>query len=110
DRDANGYLVSVDDTRSATRLAANGTITLHGLVLGTHALIVNDVAPNCVVDTAEPKVTLAVAGRTVDTDLHVACSALGTLKVTVTTTGADLDANGYRIAGDGLRCTHPAPG
>jgi len=108
DVDANGYLVSIDDSRSFSRVAANGSVTLHGLLLGTHALFVTDVAPNCVVDVSEEKVTLSIAGRIVDADLHVTCSALGALRVTVTTTGSDLDANGYRIAVNGLGFTDTA--
>jgi dipeptidyl aminopeptidase/acylaminoacyl peptidase len=98
DVDENGYLVWIDNNNTrATRVEPNGSITFFGLARGTHFVTVSDVAPNCVMDGGAVEVTIASAEDSTDTNLHVTCSALGSVRVTVATTGTDVDRNGYTV-------------
>ena len=106
DVDTNGYLVAID-YRSPVRLQPNGTVTFDSLATGTHDVTVTDVEPNCVVGGGPLKVAIATLGDSAHTDLQVTCSALGTVQVTVSTSGADLDENGYAVIVNGPSTTNP---
>ena len=97
DVDTNGYLVTLDSRGSPVRLQPNGSVTFDSLTTGTHYLTVTDVEPNCVVGGGSLTVAIASLGDSARTDLQVTCSALGTVQVAVSTTGADLDENGYSV-------------
>ena len=98
DTDTNGYLVIIDRTRQPLPVESNGSVTFYGLAVGTHTVDLTEVAPNCVVDGGSSVVvTIASPEVPVSTDLHVTCSAIGGVRVTVATTGTDLDQNGYTV-------------
>ena len=100
DPDADGYLVLVDQGQSS-RVASNGSVTFEGLGVGTHAVDLLEVAENCAVDGGlSVVVTISSPGAAAATDRHVRCSSLGAVRVTVATTGTDLDRNGYTVVAD----------
>jgi dipeptidyl aminopeptidase/acylaminoacyl peptidase len=94
DVDPNGYLVSIDGNARPTRADANGTVDLR-LFAGAHRVFVNDVAPNCTVGAIH-FVTI-VAGTEMSYDIGGECTALGEIRVSVVTSGSDIDADGYRV-------------
>jgi dipeptidyl aminopeptidase/acylaminoacyl peptidase len=98
DPDADGYLVWIDNGGRATALPSNGSVTFYGLDTGTHVVHVVNVAPNCAIDGGALVVTISSPGISVGSDLHITCTALGEVRVTVSTTGTDRDTNGYVIA------------
>ena len=97
DADPDGYLVIIDQTRRPVRVQANGSVVIYGVAVGSHSVDLIEVEPNCVVDGGTAVATISSPGAVTDMDLHVTCSALGSVRVTVATTGTDLDGNGYTV-------------
>ena len=102
DPDANGYTIAFD-SGPAQGLPRNGTAFIGGLHEGTHSMTVGDVAPNCLAGAPVPNPVLVEYGTTSDVSLHVACGLTsGTIEVTVSTTGTNLDPDGYVVSVDGV--------
>jgi dipeptidyl aminopeptidase/acylaminoacyl peptidase len=98
DADTDGYVVIIDGTSQPLPVESNGSVTFHGLAMGPHTVNLTGVAPNCVVDGGSSViVTIYAPEVAVATNLHVRCSAVGGVQVTVATTGTDLDPNGYTV-------------
>jgi len=97
DVDTDGYEVIVDRSVAPPGVASNGSVTLYGVGVGTHSVELGAVAPNCVVEGGPATVTISSPGAVAEVSLHVVCLALGSVQVTVTTTGTDLDGNGYTV-------------
>jgi hypothetical protein len=96
------YLVVVE-SRSVL-VNAQALAVIAGLAPGAHSVLLR-VASNCQVDGENPRPTSVVAGDTAAVAFSVTCAATtGTLVVTTTTTGADLDQTGYvlRVAVVGI--------
>jgi hypothetical protein len=102
DFDSDGYVLLVQGLSWQPRVGANNSLTIAGIALGPHDIAVTDVSPNCTLDTHATTVLISAAGQEVAIDLHVTCTAFGSVQVTVSTTGTDLDANGYRVQVAGL--------
>jgi TolB protein len=98
DPDPDGYLVVLSGGGATFRLSTNGFITIPRLPLGSYTLSVTDVAANCTEEQRTVNATISRTGETIVVDLRVSCTALGSLQVTVTTTGDEPDVTGYRIA------------
>jgi hypothetical protein len=58
---------------------------------GTHEIELADIADNCSLDGDNPRTVLVTAGEHTDVVFAVACSLNGYAKVTIVTTGVDLD-------------------
>ncbi|MFL5954844.1 MAG: hypothetical protein ACJ76I_12135, partial [Gaiellaceae bacterium] len=98
--DPDGYTVSVDGG-AARALASNGSATFPALAAGTHTVAISGLAANCTT-TTNPQTVTIVAGSSASTTFNVSCvTTKGTLAVSTTTTGADLDPDGYAVAVDG---------
>jgi len=100
--DANGYNVAIDGgVRHA--LPVNGTTTFPGLSPGSHSVLLAGFASNCgAVGATNPRSVEVVAGDTALVAFSVTCAATtGSLVVTVGTTGANLDPDGYSLSVDG---------
>ncbi|MEJ7758596.1 MAG: hypothetical protein WKF55_03265 [Gemmatimonadaceae bacterium] len=93
--DSDGYRVIVPYV-PPIKLPANGTETIAGVRVGQHEVFISDVSANCTVDQPNPRVTVA-KGQTADVTFTIRCVAEGSLQVTTTTTGVELDSNGYGI-------------
>ena len=102
DIDTNGYFVTVGTLGPPRQVGPNGTVTFYGLAVGTHNVIVGDIEANCVAVSSALTVVIASATDSVETDVPITCSALGTVRIGVTTTGTDLDRNGYELFARGL--------
>jgi len=96
DLDLNGYTVRVDDVQRAT-LTPNGVAVISDLATGNHAIALSDVAANCSPSPTNPSAAMVPAlAETTTVAFAVACVVTG-VRVTTTTTGLDLDANGYIV-------------
>lgn len=96
------YDVIVDGGQ-ARPVAANGNLTYQGISPGTHSVELSTVPFNCVVDGANPRETIVAEATTSEVTFAVSCEAVprGSLAVTTTTSGEDLDPDGYEIEIDG---------
>lgn len=96
DLDPDGYLLVLGNLVLPARIAINGSTTF-GARVGMHSLVVSDVQPNCVIESGGRTVTITAPGEEVVVDLRISCSALGHLRISVATTGTDIDATGYTV-------------
>src|SRR6476659_3795159 len=107
DPDPDGYQLTVDDANSRD-LDPTGTTELD-LPSGRHTLRLLGVADHC---TVTPGTTLEVdipAGSRTSATFGVSCHATGA-RITVTTTGVNLDSDGYRVLVDDSDQGAIAPG
>ncbi len=104
DLDADGYTVTVDGAVSQP-MATNGNVTFTGLATGSHAVAFSGVAGNCTLSGANPQTGTVSAGGTASLAFSLSCaptgSGTGSLTVTTSTTGANLDPDGYTLTLDG---------
>ena len=103
DLDPDGYTVTVDGSQSQA-IATNGSVTFSGLAAGDHRVALSGVAGNCSVSGDNPRTVTVPAGGTGSTTFSVSCSATsGSLAVTTSTTGSNVDPDGYSVTVDGSR-------
>jgi TolB protein len=98
DPDPDGFNLSIDDTHSLA-LLPSGTAELD-LSPGRHTLQLVGVAEHCSVTPGTSVEVDIRAGSTTPVAFQVTCSRTGA-RITVTTTGLDLDPDGYRVVADG---------
>ena len=98
DLDPNGFTVVVDETTQQS-VSANGSRTFENLPVGSHSVELRDVAGNCAVNGSNPRsVDVGTDGGTAL--FLVTCEGgapTADLQVNVTTTGNDLDSDGYTV-------------
>lgn len=103
--DPDGYTVWVDGSLSQA-IESNGLVTFSGLAPGDHEVALYGIAANCSVNTltqgsSNPRTVSIVAGVAGGTDFDLGCGWWGGLFVSTTTTGVDLDTDGYTVTVDG---------
>src|SRR5690242_16973866 len=102
--DPDGYTVSVDGSQTRP-LPTNGSVTFAGLSAGDHSVALSGVASHCSVSGPNPRTVTVTAGSSARTDFSVSCAATppptGNLTVTTSTTGSNLDPDGYTATVDG---------
>src|SRR3989442_12399510 len=101
--DPDGYTVTVDGGRSQS-IGANGVATFVGLAAGDHTVLLSGVAQNCTVSGANPRTVSLIAGLVGATGFSLSCAAqptTGDLAVSTSTTGSNLDPDGYTLTLDG---------
>src|SRR5205807_1480788 len=102
--DPDGYTVTVDGGASQA-IGTNGSVTFTGHPAGDHSVALSGVAANCTVSGANPRTVTVPSGGTVSTTFSVSCAptggGTGSLTVTTSTTGSNLDPDGYTITIDG---------
>jgi len=98
--DPNGYGVAVDGgVRQAVRV--NHTITLSGLKVGSHSVMLVGLPTHCTVSGANPRAVSVAAGATAQVAFSGTClAATGTLAVRVVKS-VEFDPNGYSLSLDG---------
>lgn len=105
DPDTNGYVVIVDKVSTGKRVPANGSFDVVNLSPGSHTvgLDVNTVKFNCTLTSTNPQTVNVVAGATATASFTITCSGPqpGSLIVTTSTTGSNLDPDGYKVTIDG---------
>ena len=101
DLDPDGYVLSMAG-ESDRAIAVNGSATFSGVATGQHSVQLSGLAANCSVTGDNPATVSVSAGSTAQVAFQVACAALGgSVQVTVSTTGQDLDPDGYTVTIDG---------
>lgn len=101
--DQDGYTYSVDGGASAA-LGPTESVILNGLTAGAHELAIGGVASNCMLDGGTPRAIVLIPGDTTDILLTITCQAApspATVNLTTSTTGGDIDFDGYTYALDG---------
>jgi Tol biopolymer transport system component len=93
--DPDGYSVTVGGFLKGN-LPANGTVTIPGVPEGLAGVNLGGVAANCIVE-GNPRSALVTVGATVEVAFTVRCEQPGSIQVTISTTGVNLDTNGYGL-------------
>ena len=101
--DPDGYTVTVDDGPSQ-HIAPTGVVMFAGLAVGSHTVRLTGVAANCAVN-GSVTVNVPLLG-TVAVTFSVICApnpppSTGDLTVTTSTTGSNVDPDGYTVSLDG---------
>jgi hypothetical protein len=93
---------SAQDPGQSQQVAANGSVTFAGLAPGEYMVQLTDVAANCIVAETNPAPASLPPNGTATSVFSVTCSArVGGIEVAVSTTGTDLDPDGYTVTVDG---------
>src|SRR2546421_430652 len=102
--DPDGYTVWVDNSLSQP-VASNGPVTFTGVAAGSHTVALSGIAGNCSVTSANPQTVTVTAGATTGAPFSLSCaptgSGSGTLTIATSTTGSNLDSDGYSLTLDG---------
>lgn len=96
DLDPNGY--GVELRGGGYYLPVNGSFTYTSVPPGDYPVELRDIASNCAVTGPNPQTVSVVSFDTTEVGFAVTCSGgLPSLRVTIATTGAALDPDGYRV-------------
>src|SRR5205807_1687908 len=102
--DPDGYTATVDGNASKS-IGTNGSVTFSGLSAASHTVVLSGVASNCSVSGGTSRMVSVPAGGTASTSFSVSCTApppqTGNLTVGTSTTGSNLDPDGYTATVDG---------
>ncbi|HET7426899.1 MAG TPA: hypothetical protein VFJ50_07645, partial [Gemmatimonadales bacterium] len=102
--DADGYAFQLDGG-TAQPIGGAETVTVDGVIPGTHTVELTGLADNCSVAGDNPRTVSVTAGTPTPAAFAVSCSdndpTTGTIAATTTTTGAPADPDGYTITVDG---------
>lgn len=97
DLDVNGYGVAIQNGPTVS-VGPNQSISVPGIPAGTYTATILGVAPNCTLNGPATRTFTITPGATTQLPIQVTCSAQASLRITTTTTGVDLDVNGYRVS------------
>lgn len=110
--DPDGYTVTVKgvwcavfclpSASSDQSLGVNASVTFGSLSPGDYFVELTGAAANCTVAGSNPRSVTVSAGASASTTFNIACSSqTGSIEVTATTTGDDVDPDGYTVTVDG---------
>lgn len=99
DADPDGYMATVMGGPSLA-IGTNATITLPNVREGVRLVVLTGVASNCDVAGLDTIGVSVALGTTVDASFSIQCVGVGSLEVTVSTTGVEPDADGYVVVVD----------
>ncbi len=101
DFDLDGYGLAVDGGTAAP-IGANTSLDVTRLSAGPHTVALSGLAANCAVVGDNPRTVTVATGAIVPVDFVISCRAVtGAIFATITTTGVELDPDGYTIQLDG---------
>ena len=109
--DPDGYTATVDGAASQP-ITDNGTVTFSGLSAGSHTVALSGIAGNCSVSGSNPQTVTVPSGGTASASFAISCAAIstnGSLTVTTSTTGSNLDPDGYTVVVDNGAASQPIP-
>jgi len=99
--DPDGYTVAVDGGPGQA-IGINGSLSFTNLAAGSHSVTLSGVAVNCTVTGGNSQTVTVPSGGTATAAFSVSCSAAtGNLTVTTSTSGSNLDPDGYAVTVDG---------
>jgi Tol biopolymer transport system component len=93
--DPDGYAVIAAGVPKGS-VPATGTVDISDVPVGRVDVKLGAVSANCVVDT-NPRSVDVTQGAIVDVAFAIRCEQPGSIRVTISTTGVNLDANGYAL-------------
>ncbi len=97
--DLDGFQVTVDGgARQA--IALNGVLTLTNVATGDRSVRLVGLASGCTITGDNPRRVTVTTGATASVEFSVACQpepVTGSLRIVTTTTGAEIDADGYAL-------------
>jgi Tol biopolymer transport system component len=97
DLDPDGFTVAIDST-TARPIGVNDALTFTALSAGSHSLSLAGLAANCTPDGDSTRSVTVMRGDTIGVAFAIACTALtGIVAISVSTTGLDLDPDGYTL-------------
>lgn len=95
------YTATLDDGTPRS-IDANGSTNFTAVDGGSHTVTLGGVPGNCTVGGTNPRAVSLTAGQTSNVAFSVTCvGTTGAIEVTTTTTGPDIDADGYTVDLDG---------
>jgi len=105
DLDPDGYTVTLDGSTNQSIGSNDATgVTFPNLPAGSHSVALSGVASNCTVSGGTSHGVTIVAGQPNSTAFSVTCTPIppttGGLTVTTSTSGSDLDPDGYTVTVD----------
>lgn len=102
DLDPDGYMVSVDGG-PAEALATNGSVGFSDVATGDRSVLLSGIAPNCSVTGDNPATVTVPPVGTANHTFDIVCTAIvGSVEVTTSTTGTNLDPDGYTLSVEGV--------
>lgn len=104
------YMLRVD-TGAAQTLYVNGTVTLSNVHEGTHLVTLGSIGDNCRVGGKNPQWVNVTFGATTSARFDVRCAPTVRIQITTSSSGADVDPDGYtlELVGDGVAESIPLP-
>jgi Tol biopolymer transport system component len=101
DLDSDGYTVTLNGG-SERAIARDGSTTFSGVATGQHQVGLAGLADNCSVSGSNPASVSVTSGNTAQVTFAVVCEApTGLVQVSTSTSGDDLDPDGYTVTLDG---------
>jgi len=106
DLDPDGYVATVDGG-TPTPIGINDTVIVGEASTGQHVVALSGVASNCRLETSSSDTVTVADGSTANAGFSIGCepasSGEGQIQVATSTTGSNIDADGYAILLDGRR-------
>ena len=101
DLDPDGYTIALDSAAQAPMSINGGRTTFSDVPPGQHTISISDLTANCTVSGQTSVKVTVVSRATVQVAFVVTCAAFGAIRITVATSGGDLDPDGYTVMVDG---------
>ncbi|MFL5496498.1 MAG: hypothetical protein ACJ8DC_19085, partial [Gemmatimonadales bacterium] len=99
--DADGYTVSLDGAPPEA-IGTNATARHAGLAVGSHSVALSGLALNCATAGGATLTVSVTANSVAPAAFAIACApTTGTIQVTIASTGAPADPDGYQLLLDG---------
>ena len=99
--DPDGYRFSLDRGENQP-ITANATATIPNLAAGSHRVQLSGLSDNCQIQGSSARTVSVPAGGSTDVTFNVVCArAVGSIRVTVSTSGSPADPDGYQVTLDG---------
>ncbi|MDP9178005.1 MAG: hypothetical protein M3O61_10035 [Gemmatimonadota bacterium] len=95
DLDPDGYIVLAAGPRG--NIPANGTLTITSLTEGPWGVTLGGLSVNCTIDDPQTKLVNVTSAAPAQVAFSVRCVPTFSLRVTMVTTGVDLDSDGYSV-------------
>jgi Domain of unknown function (DUF1929) len=109
DSDADGYTYTIDGANAAP-IGVSAQVDLDNVSPAVHTIALSGVATNCTLQGTNSRSISVASGVMAEVSFVISCSATtGSIRVSATTAGADLDGNGYSLTLDGIDTGHLDP-
>lgn len=103
--DPDGFTLTMDGEQSQS-IGLNGWATFSSVAAGAHDVELVGVSAHCTVEGDNPRSVTVPADGVTSTVFEITCAQTGAIEVAVSTTGVDLDPNGYLVTVKGSRSQH----